>query len=180
MEIKDRQTLSEYISEETKCYSGRALLVTEGNVLRRHIILLRKAEYHTNSGHRMRSMFYKFRLFKLQNRYGLHIPLNTCERGLNIEHLGPIIINHKARIGKNCRIHVGVNIGAGSDGEAPQIGDNCYIGPGAKIFNGIKIADNCQIGANAVVNKSCEIKGSILVGVPAKKVEVSRKEQNND
>ena len=53
MEIKDRQTLSEYISEETKCYSGRALLVTEGNVLRRHIILLRKAEYHTNSGHRM-------------------------------------------------------------------------------------------------------------------------------
>ena len=30
MEIKDRQTLSEYISEETKCYSGGGITCNRG------------------------------------------------------------------------------------------------------------------------------------------------------
>lgn len=49
-----------------------------------------------------------------------------------------------------------------------MIGDNVYLGPGAKIFGGIYIADGCKIGANAVVNKSCKEKNGILVGIPAK------------
>ena len=73
-------------------------------------------------------------------------------------------------IGKNCRIHVCVNIGTakGCVGSAPKIGSNVYIGPGAKIFGPIVIADDCVIGANAVVNRDCCIPGTKLLGIPAK------------
>jgi serine O-acetyltransferase len=53
---------------------------------------------------------------------------------------------------------------------APQIGNNVYIGPGAKIFGEIVIADNIAIGANSVVNKSFYEKGISIAGVPAKKI----------
>ena len=52
-------------------------------------------------------------------------------------------------------------------GKAPKIGDDVYIGPGAKVFGDVTLADNVQVGANAVVTKSCENKGAILVGIPA-------------
>ena len=99
-------------------------------------------------------------------RYSLHIPPHTCGKGLNIAHCGPIVINDGARIGNNLRIHVGASIGA-NKGEAPRIGDNVYIGPGAKVFGGITIADGVKIGANAVVNKECLLDGAVLVGIPA-------------
>lgn len=54
-------------------------------------------------------------------------------------------------------------------GGVPVLGDNVYIGPGAKIFGKIQIADGCKVGANAVVNKSFLVKKSILVGVPAQR-----------
>jgi serine O-acetyltransferase len=43
-----------------------------------------------------------------------------------------------------------VTIGA-SNGGSPTIGDNVYIGPGAKIFGKIRIGNNVRIGANCVV-----------------------------
>ena len=88
-----------------------------------------------------------------------------------------LIINPRSKIGKNCRIHAGVNIG-GAGGfvnkfdpdkiYAPILGDNCYIGPGAKLFGGIIIGANCVIGANSVVNKSFDKNGVTIAGVPAK------------
>lgn len=33
----------------------------------------------------------------------------------------------------------------------PIIGDNVYIGPGAKIFGDIKVGNNVNIGANCIV-----------------------------
>ena len=58
------------------------------------------------------------------------------------------------------------NIGA-YEGGAPVIGDNVYIGPGAKIFGDITIGNNVSIGANAVVNRSFP-DNVIIAGVPAK------------
>lgn len=107
----------------------------------------------------------------MANLYGMHIGVNVCDEGLSIAHVGPIIIHGKSRIGKNLRIHVGVNIGA-NGGEPPILGDNIYIGPGAKIFGDIIIASGCRIGANAVVCKNCEEENCTLVGVPAKNVSV--------
>lgn len=75
-------------------------------------------------------------------------------------------------LGAFCDIHQGVNIGQhGADQhDVPTIGDNVWIGPGAKIFGRITIASRCAIGANAVVNRSFTDEDISIAGIPAKKV----------
>lgn len=90
--------------------------------------------------------------------------------GVRINHYGLIVINPAAKIGTYCDIHQGVNIGVSTDGEAPTIGDNVWIGPGAKIFGGIVIGDEIMIGANAVVNKDFRENSCVIAGIPAIKV----------
>lgn len=69
----------------------------------------------------------------------------------NLPHgLYGIIVSKNAIIGANCTIFHQVTIGEGKGG-APEIGDNCYIGAGAKIIGNIVIGDNVKIGANCVV-----------------------------
>ena len=167
--IKTREELKSVLAYEQSIYKSKRSIITvnQNDILNKHLILLRKAEYYTNVGNKLLSIIYKFRLHRIQNKYCLHVPLNTCERGLHIAHLGPVVINSNAHLGENVKIHVGVNIGANGGSAAPQIGNDVYIGPGAKIFGDISIADNVQIGANAVVNRTCNVKGALLVGVPA-------------
>ena len=140
---------------------------------------LRYVEYLQNCKHGLfwniiRKIVY-IRLHKSGIRLGFSIPVNTCGAGLSLAHYGPIIINTGAKIGRNCRIHVGVNIGVGKDG-VPEIGDNCYLGPGAKIFGGIRLGDNTSVGANAVVNRSFPVGQCVLAGVPAKIVRNKKSE----
>lgn len=87
--------------------------------------------------------------------------------GLSLPHRGNIIVNPNTKIGENCRIHVGVNIGA-HKGKAPKIGDSVYIGPGAMIFGDVTFADNISIGANATVNKSFYESNVVVAGTSAK------------
>lgn len=141
--------------------------IREKDVLYGYIYNLRKTEYHFNTNHKLRFIFYKMSLHRMSNLYAIHIGINVCDEGLSIAHVGPVIINGKSHVGKNCRIHVGVNIGA-NGGEPPIIGNEVYIGPGAKNFGNIRAADGCRIGANAVVCKNCEEENSTLVGVPVK------------
>lgn len=135
--------------------------------------ILRKCEYYKNCKHGFIYLpikgILKFKLERARLKYGWFIPLNVCEEGLSLPHCGPIIINFNAKIGKNCRIHAGANIGtkAGYGNVAPIIGNNVYIGPGAKLFGDIKIGDETAIGANAVVTKSFADGHCILIGVPA-------------
>ena len=70
--------------------------------------------------------------------------------------LSGIFISNGATIGKNCVIFHQVTIGSNtledSKGRgAPTIGDNVYIGAGAKIIGRVKIGNNVRIGANCVV-----------------------------
>jgi len=104
---------------------------------------------------------------KLSVKLGYSIPINVFGPGLSLPHRGNIIVNPNTKIGDNCRIHVGVNIGAHHD-KAPKIGNNVYIGPGAIIFGDIEIADNVSIGANATVNKSILESHTVVAGTPAK------------
>ena len=84
-----------------------------------------------------------------------------------------------AKVGKNCRIQEGVNIGATNGSNlAPQIGDNVFIGTGAKIIGDITIADDVAIGANAVVVKSITERGCTYAGVPAKKISSNNSHSN--
>ncbi len=104
---------------------------------------------------------------------GFSIPINVFGPGLRIAHRGTIVINKNARTGDNCRIHACTNIGSNLDEvSAPQIGNNMYIGPGAKIFGNVVIADNITIGANSVVNKSFCEKSISIAGIPAKKINI--------
>ncbi len=69
-----------------------------------------------------------------------------------------IFISDHATIGKNAVIFQQVTIGSietvgSKHAGTPTIGDNCYIGAGAKILGGIHVGKNCRIGANAVVTK---------------------------
>lgn len=134
---------------------------------------LRKTELLINTNaNPARILASRYKLRRQGVRLGFTIHPNNFGPGLSIAHHGTIVVNSGARIGANCRIHVGVNIGtkAGEKEEAPTIGDDCYIGPGAKLFGPIQIANNVAIGANAVVTKSFGEDNSTLVGIPAKKV----------
>lgn len=142
-------------------------------------IALRKLEYYENCSStfldKIKLLFWR----KIHHYYGIllgfDIPINVFGPGLRINHYGYIVVNGNARIGAFCDIHQGVNIGQGNKiGEdnmsCPIIGDNVWIGPGAKIFGGIKIADDIQIGANAVVLKTFDDSGITIGGVPAVKL----------
>lgn len=123
----------------------------------------------------------KYLLFQYKNfcvHLGLLVPPNTCGPGLMIVHWGLTVINAQARIGENCRIYAGVNIGGGRGG-APRIGKNVYIWPGAKLFGGIIIGDDVRIGANAVVNKSFGDNVTIA-GVPARELHTSVGSESSD
>ena len=69
-----------------------------------------------------------------------------------------IFVSQGAKIGYGCVIFQHVTIGSNtlpdSKGKGtPTIGNNCYIGAGAKIIGNVKIGQNCRIGANCVVVK---------------------------
>ena len=69
-----------------------------------------------------------------------------------------IFISAGASIGENCVIFHHVTIGSNTlldskSAGSPTIGDNVYIGAGAKIIGNVHIGSNVRIGANAIVVK---------------------------
>ena len=79
-----------------------------------------------------------------------------------------VVIHKRAKIGKNCLIAQGVTVGGRSGHyDVPVIGDNCYIGAGAKVLGPITVGDTVTVGANAVLLKDAPA-NSVWGGVPAK------------
>lgn len=148
------------------------------NDIWRFLRILRSYEYVLNTKKSVLwaplKFYLKYRFKKISKKLGYSIPPNVFAEGLMLPHYGNIVVNRKVKIGKNCKIHVGVNIGASfhNSDETPTLGDNCYIAPGAKIYGNVKLRNNIMIGANAVVNKSCEHNGAVLVGIPAKIIRI--------
>lgn len=175
--IQSRLDLEEYLEADKHALGRKTKKPLFYDYIWKFEICLRKCEYLTNTQNknlwRKAMLFwYKYRKFVLGVKLNFSIPLNSTGKGLCLAHIGTIIISDYARIGDNCRIHAGVNIGADfriSDA-APVIGNNVYIGPGAKLFGNIEIADGIAIGANAVVNKSFTEKNISIGGVPAKEI----------
>lgn len=174
--ITNKNELREYLEADKKALNRKGERPKKYDWIWQYEIALRKLEYYSNiSPNIFTKIFKKYYLYKVENfkrTLNFSIPINVCEKGLSIAHVGPIVINDTVRIGRNCRIHVGVNIGtaAGKSDATPKIGNNVYIGPGAKLFGDITIADNVAIGANAVVNKDILEEHVTVAGVPAKKI----------
>lgn len=175
--IKSRKDLKDYLKQDKIALwkKNKRRPSPFGDAVWRFQILMRKTEYHVNCSKtpvgKLIAMWYKVRFLRRSVKLGFGIPLNVFGPGLSIAHYGALVVNSKAKIGCNCRIHAMVVIGA-TDGDpgAPVIGDNVYIGSGAKIIGNIHIADNVAIGANAVVVKSIEEPGTTWAGVPARKI----------
>lgn len=175
--ICSKSDLVSYLEKDKEALGRKKKRPTVTDYIWKYEILLRKCEYINNCVKNpiLRILWggvIRYRRSVLGSKCGFSIPINCIGKGLCIAHVGPIIINPHVSIGENCRIHVGVNIGADArmHDAAPTIGDNVYIGPGAKIFGKIQIADGIAIGANAVVNKSFFEQDISIAGVPARKI----------
>ncbi len=159
--------------ENTKGFREKVYGFIIGNDVWKFQRLLRKVEYYQNCrASAIWKPYYSylyFKFYRMQVRLGFYVHPNCFGPGLSISHPGTLLVSPKARIGANCRIHPCVVIGD-KLGFSPKIGNNVYIGPGAKIFGNITIADGVAIGANSVINKSILEPNITVAGIPARKV----------
>lgn len=88
--------------------------------------------------------------------------------GLYLPH-GNVVVDGMVSIGQNCVIAPWVTIGTNGTVAGPRIGDDVFIGTGAKVLGAIEIGDRARIGANAVVIENVA-PDTTVVGIPAKPV----------
>jgi serine O-acetyltransferase len=88
--------------------------------------------------------------------------------GFVLIHSLGVVINGTVRGGANLRIEHQVTIGA-ERRQSPILGDDVFIGAGAKVIGPVAIGDGARIGANAVVVHDVPAH-STVVGIPARVV----------
>lgn len=109
-----------------------------------------------------------YRLIYLFNNTHLHYE-TEIGAGTHIAYGGIGVVIHKdAVIGKNCVIESNVTIGGrNNDPKVPVIGDNVFIGSGARILGNVHVGSGSIIGANAVVLHDVPERCSVA-GIPAR------------
>lgn len=95
----------------------------------------------------------------------LYIYTSEIGEGFYVLHGNGTFISAK-KIGKKCWVCQQVTIGFHNEGN-PTIGDNVFIGAGAKILGDITIGNNVKIGANAVVTKNIP-DNCTVIGIPGR------------
>ena len=128
----------------------------------KYLRLLRRAQ-HTSS--RLLRVLWRLRLSHASARTHIHIPW-SCKigPGFYIGHLGRVIINPAAVIGRNCNISTGGDDRHDPRGP-PRIGNRVWIGTNAVIVGGIEIGDDVLIAPGAFVNVDVP-SGSTVIGNP--------------
>jgi serine O-acetyltransferase len=118
---------------------------------------------------------------------GLNLVLTGCEihprtrigPGFVIHHPQGVVIVRDAKIGRNLRIHTGAVIGVPYNSgprkknglpPCPTLGDDVFVGAGAKVIGLLTVGDGARIGANAVVVRDVPT-GATVVGIPAKEID---------
>lgn len=88
--------------------------------------------------------------------------------GFVLIHSDGVVVNGSVRGGSGIYIEHQVTIGA-ERRQTPVLGDDVFIGTGAKIIGGVTIGDGVRIGANAVVLQDVPAHHT-AVGVPARNI----------
>jgi serine O-acetyltransferase len=83
-------------------------------------------------------------------------------------HATGVVINGRVRGGAGVKIEHQVTIGA-ERRESPRLGDDVFVGAGAKIVGPVQVGKGARVGANAVVVKDVPAFVTV-VGVPARVV----------
>ncbi len=177
--VKTKLQLKEILDYERKLYKLNKFkafvkyyfLATESAVIWHWQRRLRFTEYYYNTNHKLLYIISKIKLNKLSNKYGIHIPINVCGKGLKVMHLGSVLCNGNTKIGENCSIHINTAfVAKGTSDKCPVIGNNVVIGVGSTILGEAIIADGIAVGAHSLVNKIFEEPNITIAGVPAKKI----------
>ncbi|MEN4759398.1 MULTISPECIES: serine acetyltransferase [unclassified Chryseobacterium] len=159
----------DFYRESGKWLSGFQLLSKCINPNLHFIYVLRKSQKHLKTPGL--NIFWKFVLRHYQIKYGYQIyPETEIGEGLYLGHWGALVINPKAKVGKNCNIAQGVTIGQQNRGKSqgfPTIEDEVWIGTNAVIVGGITIGRNTLIAPNSYVNFDVPA-DSVVMGNPGK------------
>lgn len=146
--------------------------------------LLRKRYKYTKF--RLSRIFYLWLYKKSIRKYGCEIPLNIelSETTVFPHQLYGIFISGWAKVGENCTIFQQVTIGSNTlvDAKkkgAPIIGDNAYIGAGAKIIGNVYIGKNARIGANCIVVDDVPDNATVVLEKPRVMIRTMVTESNN-
>lgn len=104
-------------------------------------------------------------------KFGIVVsPLTDIGPGFYIGHFGGIVVYPLCKIGRNCNLSQGVTLGKANRGKNagyPVIGDNVYVGPGAKVIGAVKVGSHVAIGANCVVTSDVP-DHAVVVGIPGR------------
>ncbi len=108
----------------------------------------------------------------LYKGYGLEIsPKIPVGGGLYIAHTVGTVI-HARSIGRNLSVISAVTVGLRNEHIFPTLGNDVFIGAGARVLGDIYVGDDAVIGANAVVIKDVPA-GATVVGIPAKVIHIN-------
>jgi serine O-acetyltransferase len=112
-----------------------------------------------------------FLLYKISEALsGIRISIySEIGPGLVVHNFGGVLIH--GRLGRNCTIVQGAQLLSRSDGKDsgwPTLGDDVYVGSGAKVLGNVHVGNNVRIGANAVV--MADVPDDSLVMPPESKV----------
>jgi serine O-acetyltransferase len=104
---------------------------------------------------------------RLLRLYGLELaPSTPVGGGLYIAHPVGCVL-HAASIGSNVTVIGQVTFGTRNEARWPTIGDEAFVGIGARILGGLSVGRAARIGANAVVVDDVP-DGATAVGMPAR------------
>ena len=106
---------------------------------------------------------------QIYRRYGLQIRVGAeIGGGLYVAHpVGCVIVPN--RMGKNCSVIAAATIGMRNEWVFPTIGDDVFIGAGARVLGDVTLGDGAKVGANAVVIRDVS-PNTTVAGVPARVV----------
>lgn len=175
--IKNYSDFKKYVAEDSAFYPKRSflnlyVLQNAKALISQYLYYVRCCEYIKNyKWGGVFIVYYHYRMRRLSWKLGFQFGENVLGPGVKIYAYGPIIINPGAKIGSHCTIYPGVTIGGRAYDGCPTIGDNCFIGLGAKVLGNVKVGNNVIIAPNAVVVKDVP-DNAIVGGVPSRIIKI--------